>query len=159
MLDFIDTDTAIGNLSVKNIGRRSMVENKDTFNCVFEPEIPDFILIETGQPDTESKRRECENRGQAYIQTDSNIFTNLASGGTRNSCFEEIKSLLYAYTNYNSSVSMSIVPIYHLEPNTRIAIQNKDSDIFGDFMINSISIPLNISGNMSISATQVQTKL
>jgi hypothetical protein len=94
MLDFIDTNTPIGNLSIDNIGRRSKIENKDTYNCVFEPEIPDFVLIEAGQPDTEQKRRECEKRNQAYIQIDSNIYTNIASGGLKNSCFEEIKSLL-----------------------------------------------------------------
>lgn len=159
MLDFIDTDTAVGDLAIKYIGRRSMIENKDSFNCVFEPEIPDFVLIETGKPDTEQKRRECENRNQAYIQVDSNIFTNIASGGLKNSCFEEVKTLLWNCTNYNSSISIGCVPIYHLEPNTRITVQNVDSDIAGDFMIQSISMPLTLNGNMSISATQVQTKL
>lgn len=159
MLDFIDTNTPIGNLSISNIGRRSKIENKDTYNCVFEPEIPDFVLIEAGQPDTEQKRRECEKRNQAYIQIDSNIYTNIASGGLKNSCFEEIKSLLWECTNYNSSVSIGVVPIYHLEPNTRITLLSPDTDIAGDFMISSISIPLTISGNMNISANQVQTKL
>ena len=94
MLDFIDTNTPIGNLGVQYIGRRSIVENKDTYNCIFEPEVPDFVMIEAGQPDTEAKRRECENRGQSYIQIDSNIFTQLVVGGLKNSCFEEIKTLL-----------------------------------------------------------------
>lgn len=157
-LDFIDSEGAISEFNVDNIGRRTVVENSDDYNCVFESEIPDLVIIETGDT-AEEKRKECEDRNQDYCQVDSNIYELLIIGGSQNSCFNEIKNLLWEDTDYNSSVSLTVVPIYHLEPNTRITIQSNDSDIHGDFMIGSISIPLTITGNMSISATQVQTKL
>jgi hypothetical protein len=83
----------------------------------------------------------------------------LSIGGMHNSCFTEIKNMLWENTDYNASISIALVPIYHLEPNTRITLLSPDTDIAGDFMISSISIPLTISGNMNISANQVQTKL
>ena len=46
----------LSQFNVNAIGRRSMVESNDGYNCVFEPVIPDFVLIENGQPDTEEKR-------------------------------------------------------------------------------------------------------
>ena len=153
-LDFIDSQAAISEFSVNNIGRRSQVVNRNDINCVFEPDIPDFIIIELGQPDTEEKREECEAKGQNYIQVTTGIFNLLALGGTSNSAFNEIKMMLHEYTSYNESITVQSIPIYHLEPNTRIGVRDLESDIYGDYMISSISIPLDISSTMSISATR-----
>ena len=153
-LDFIDSTAAISQFSVSNIGRRSQVVNKNDINCVFEPDIPDFIIIELGQPDTDEKREECEAKGQNYIQVTTGIFNLLALGGTSNSAFEEIKMMLHEYTSYNESITIQSIPIYHLEPNIRIGVRDLESDIYGDYMISSISIPLDISSTMSISATR-----
>lgn len=158
-LDFIDTTTAVGALSVSNIGRRSHIVNSNDINCIFEPEIPDFVLIKKGQEDTEAKRQECEDRNQAYIQVDEAIYDMLATGGIPNGAFTEIKNLLHEYTSYSETVQIQMVPMYHLAPNTRIGIYDKDSNIAGDYMINTISVPLAISGTMSISATRAMTKM
>ena len=82
------------------------------------------------------------------------IFNLLALGGTSNSAFNEIKMMLHEYTSYNESITIQSIPIYHLEPNTRIGVRDIESDIYGDYMISSISIPLDISSTMSISATR-----
>lgn len=153
-LDFIDSSAAISQFSVQNIGRRSYVSNSNDINCVFEPSIPDFIIIELGQDDTDEKRAECEAKGQNYIQVTTGIFNLLAIGGSSNSAYNEVKMLLHEYTSYNESITIQSVPIYHLEPNTRIGVRDIESDIYGDYMISSISIPLDISSTMSISATR-----
>lgn len=153
-LDFIDSSTAISQFSVQNIGRRSYVSNSNNINCVFEPSIPDFIIIELGQDDTDEKRAECEAKGQNYIQVTTGIFNLLAIGGSSNSAYNEVKMLLHEYTSYNESITIQSIPIYHLEPNTRIGVRDIESDIYGDYMISSISIPLDISSTMSISATR-----
>ena len=158
-LDFIDSNSAIGGLSVSNIGRRSHVVNSNDINCIFEPEIPDYVLIKKGQDDTDEKRKECEDRNQAYIQIDEAIYDMLATGGIPNGAFTEVKNLLHECTEYGETVQIQIVPIYHLEPNIRIGIYDKDSNIAGDYMINTISVPFAISGTMSISAARAQTKL
>lgn len=153
-LDFIDSSAAISQFSVQNIGRRTLVENKNDINCVFEPDIPDFIIIELGQPDTEERRAECEEKGQKYIQVSTGIYNLLALGGTSNSAFNEIKMILHEYTSYNESITIQSIPVYHLEPNIRIEVRDIESNIYGDYMISSISIPLDVSSTMSISATR-----
>ena len=158
-LDFIDSDAAISKFNINSIGRRSIVENSNDFNCVFEPDVPNFVIIELGQPDTEEKREECEARNQAFIQVDSNIYNSLAVGGNFNSCYWEIKNLLYARTGYNETIQIQALPIYHLEPNIRIRAFDSDSDISGDYMVNSISLPLTIDGQMSISAIRANEKI
>ena len=158
-LDFIDSDAAISQFNVNAIGRRSMVESNDGYNCVFEPVIPDFVLIENGQPDTEEKREECIKKGQAFAQVDSAIYNTLATGGASNGCFEEVKMLLYSYTGYNEQINLSMIPLYYLEPNIRIGVRDIEADISGDFIIKTISLPLNVGSTMSISATRAAEKL
>ena len=61
---------------------------------------------------------------------------------------------MYQYTNYNEQISISVLPIYYLEPNTRITIRNPNIGMYGDYMIKSISLPLDINGTMSLSCTK-----
>lgn len=158
-LDFIDSEGMISQFDVNAIGRRSLVENKSDINCIFEPTIPDFIIIEKGSADAAEKRAEAEARNQKFIQVDSAIYEMLAVGGVSNSAYNEIKSLLYRYTNYNSSIQLQILPIYHLEPNSSIHIIDPDSNLNGDYLIKNISIPLSFSGTMSISGGKIINKL
>lgn len=158
-LDFIDSTAAISQFNVSAIGRRSIIENSDDFNCVFESYIPDFVIIESGTEHTAEERAECEARGQKYIQVDSNIYSALATGGGLNSCFIEVKNLLYNYTGYNEAIQLQTLPLYHIEPNIRIGVKDPLSDIYGDYIIKSYSLPLAANGTMSISAIRANEKL
>lgn len=151
-LDFVDTNSKIAELSVSNIGRRTIVVNDDNINCVFESDIPDYVFIETGKKDTTQRREECEKRNQRYIQVESDIYKQLAIGGMSNSAYNKVRELLYQNTSYNESITLQSIPVYYLEPNTRITVNDTESDIYGDYMISKISMPLGIEGTMSISA-------
>ena len=50
---------------------------------------------------------------------------------------------------------MATVPVYHLQPNTRIKVMDMNSKINGDYIVSRISIPLTYNGTMSITATKV----
>ena len=54
---------------------------------------------------------------------------------------------------------MTTVPIYHLQPNTRIKVMNAESKINGDYIVSRISIPLTYNGTMSITATKVADRV
>lgn len=158
-LDFIDSGAEISKYSISNIGRRSEVIVDDDINCIFEPDIPDLIIIELGQVDTDKKREECKIKGQKYVQVDTSIFNMITGGGNFNSAYNRVRELLDQYTSYNESISLQSIPIYYLEPNTRIGVRDIESSIFGDYMISTISIPLGIESTMSISATRALERL
>lgn len=75
--------------------------------------------------------------------------------------FTELQARLrgeYELNNQSSfaeEINFSCVPIYLLDVNQKIKIQDKDLGIDGDYLINSISIPLDIGGNMSVKATKI----
>lgn len=70
-----------------------------------------------------------------------------------------IKDLLYQYTNYNENISIVIQPMYYLEPNTLIFVEDTLSGIQGDYSIKSFSIPLDIQGTMTLSCVKALEKI
>lgn len=154
-LDFISSDK----LNISNIGRRSKVVVDDSVNCVFEPEIPDLILLENGSEDTATLRQECEEQGQDYIQLDSNMYSTIEVSSGFNSAYNLVRELLYQYTSYNESITLSLLPIYYLEPNIRITVNDSESGIHGDYMIHNISIPLDITSTATVSCTKVLDRI
>jgi len=96
---------------------------------------------------------------QEYIQMSSDTYSMLANGGVLRSAYEEIRKELYQYTNYNEQVSLTTIPIYYLEPNVRITIRNSEVGIYGDYMINSISLPLGTDGTMSLSCVKALERI
>ena len=160
-LDFISVgDPNILQISVNNIGRRSYVsDNGKNTNCVFENWIPDLILIKSGEEDTEERRGQAEKRGQRFSQVPSSIYNNLRIGGSYYSAYEEIRQTLHEFTNYNESISLQTIPLYFLQPNTRITVNNPNSDISGDYLINSLSFSLNNDGLLTINASKAVEKI
>ena len=171
-LDIIDSGAEVGQYNVSNIGRRSQVISDDKINCIFEQEVPDMVLINIEEltslnydknaeiiTETDAIRAECETIGQNYIQVPSTIYNLLAIGGIQNSCYQRVCESLYQYTNMNNTITIQAIPIYYLEPNMRINVQDPASGIFGDFMIQTISLPLTIDGQMSITANKALQKI
>jgi len=158
-LDFIDTGAAVSEISISNIGRRTKVVVDSDVNCVFEPDIPDLVLLNTADENIADLRQECEDKGQDYIQLDSAVYALITGGGTSNSAYEYVRELLYQYTSYNESITLSAIPIYYLEPNTRITVRDPKSGIYGDYMMNSISIPLDVSSAMTVSCTRALERI
>ena len=159
-LDFIDSPSAaVGQLSVENIGRRTKVLNEENnVNCVFEAWIPDIVFIKTDE-ESEKNRNQCIARGQNFYQAPSEIYDSLQIGGSKYSAYEEIRQLIHEYTKYNESISIQTLPIYHLEPNTRITVKNKESNIYGDYMIESLSFSFDNSSMLTINATRAPEKI
>ena len=163
-LDFIDENSELGKYSVNNIGRRNKTieDNNEGINCVFEPSIPDIVYIDSTRMTEQEWIQETERLngiGQRWTQIPSDIYDQFTIGGVLNSCYEKIKDLLYQYTHMNNSISISTIPLYYLQPGTRISVEDKKNGIEGDFIIQSITLPLDISSTMSINAYKAMQKI
>lgn len=163
-LDFIDTHDGLNQYSVSNIGRRSKVIVDESINCMFEPEVNDIVFISTFSKNAEGltpeeQKQECWQKQQNYCVLPDEIYDALILGGYYNGADIMMKDLLYQYTNFNESISLTCMPIYYLEPNTRITVQSVQAGISDDFIIQSISLPLDNSGTMTINANRAATKI
>ena len=92
-----------------------------------------------------------------YSQVGHEIYENVQEGAIGYSAQDAVRNLLNQYTNFNETISIQCMPIYYLEPNTRIKVDDMASNIHGDYIIKSISLPIDGKSTMSITATRIQT--
>ena len=59
------------------------------------------------------------------------------------------------FSNFAEKISFATVPIYALDVNTKIKVVKDDIGINGDYLIESVSIPLGIDGSMNVTATKI----
>lgn len=155
-LDFIDSSTSdLGRFSVSAIGRRTDAVSSDTVNCLFAPEIPNIVFINADEDDKgRTKQQECEDNGMPYTQVRGEVFYNLATGGYKNGAFDQVKYELYLHTTYQNSVSITALPVFYLEPNSRIELNDSSTNTYGDYNLNTLSIPLGPGNTMTVSCNQ-----
>lgn len=142
--DFLDSDgSELGKYSTKNIGFRTKAVNESTIKSIYFRETPDVIF---GNGDL---------TGYRYIQipeADMDSLFTISSQGK--SAKERLDELLYNHGYCSESVTLNAIPIYHLEPNTRIYIHDDKTHIEGYYVVSKITLPLTYNGTMSITATK-----
>lgn len=159
-LDFIDTNEELSKISVAAVGRRTKAQNVDSVNCVFEFNVPEVYFYSEAHDDTYKTmvQNHAATQKAEVIELSAEDYESLKLSSTANDAYTEARAWLYESTQKNSTISVSAIPIYYLDANSRITVSDSVSGIQGDFLINSISLPLDISGTMTLSCSQVLQK-
>ncbi len=155
-LDFIDTSSALGKYSIKNIGRRTKVVNNNDIKTVYNSEVPDVVFIEGLDQDLIVKY---QGIGQRFFILTNEYYDMFSISTTGTSCFDQIREMMYQNLYYNTTISLTCLPKYYIEPNNIIRVEDKDSNIYGNYQITQYSLPLTYNGTMSITATEVLTRV
>ena len=161
-LDFIDTGSALGKYSIKNIGRRTKVVNSNDIKTVYNSEVPDVIFYQKSQYSSEEEqelRDHYNSIGQPFFPSTDLFYNNISISTTGASCFDKIRELMYQNLCYNTTISLTCLPKYYIEPNNIVRIEDDDSNIYGNYQITQYSLPLSYNGTMSITATEVLTRV
>ena len=91
-----------------------------------------------------------------YQESMKHLFNISTQGKSAVDVLEEyINNYLYAI----ESVNITTIPVYHLQPNTRVRIVDKESGINGDYAVSNITVPLVYNGTMSITATKIADRI
>lgn len=158
-LDILDTnaikDQYIARFGISDIGQRIKVINKDDVNCIFPPQFPNIVYIEAGKPTTAEERKKAIENQEFFIQMPTTVTDNISLSSLLYSGYDAIRAELHENLSYNETISINTLPIYYLEPNGRITVTDSETGISGDYLINSISLPLSYSETASISATKI----
>ena len=159
-LDFIDVDQLVSKYSVNKIGRRTKALTKTNMSLLYKLNVPDVIFFEnTGEADLIQKIEEYTLEGQAYCALKPGQMKLFSSSGTGSTAFDYIREMLYQYLIYNLTVTINCAPRYYLEPNNLIYIDEKKSNIKGEFVITQYTLPLTYNGNMSITTNEALTRV
>lgn len=159
--DYLEpTNKTIG-ISVDALRPRVYSYQQDKIKKLFTEDVPNLILVNaedtTGEKEKTIER--CKKEGQPYSNINAVIYSYLSIGTYGYSAQEVARDLLYQYTDFNETVTLQSIPIYYLEPNRRITLQDRSSGIKGDYVIKSISLPFNAVQTMNISATKALERI
>lgn len=154
-IDFIEP-AELYDISVDAVGPKIYSYQQDKIKRLYDAEVPNVILIDANASAIaqSSLITKCESNGQAYARVGPNVYDAVSLGTTGYSAQEIARSLLYQYTDYTSTISITSIPIYYLDVNNRITIYDRASGIYGDYVVKSINLPLDAKSTMSISATE-----
>ena len=160
-IDFLEPIGQINDCSVNSLNPKIYSYQQDKVNKLYEANIPNVILIniDADAADREKDIKRCEKEGQPFANVNNSIYSKIAFNTVGYSAESVARELLYQYTEYNSSISIQSIPIYYLDVNRRININDKVSNIYGDYIIKSIALPLDPKSTMTISAVKALQRI
>ena len=97
--------------------------------------------------------------GYTYLQLPPNFVSLFSISAQGKSAKTVIDELIYKHACNAENITISVLPIYHLEPNTRIFVRNDESGINGEYILTRYSLNLGTGSNMSISASKAVDRL
>ena len=149
--DFLDQNGELDNFNVKVVGSRPKAINDTLVKSIYFRETPPVIF-------QEPKQKIDNLSGYKTIQID-NIETMFSISAQGKSAKDKLDELLYIHGYCIESATINTIPIYYLEPNVRIHINDTDTKLNGDYIVSKITLPLTYNGTMSITASKVIERL
>jgi hypothetical protein len=66
---------------------------------------------------------------------------------------------LYQHTYATETITLTALPMYHLQPNTRVLIKDSHTGINGEYIVSKITVPLQYNGTTSITTTKAVERI
>ena len=146
--EFLDTAGELRNFSVKNIGVRNKAINDNNVHSIYYKETPEALFIvspkETFDPTDD------DNMALIPIQIQESMELMFYRSGQSVSAIEKINELIYQHTAITEPLQITSIPIYYLQPNTRIYIEGH-----GDYTLDSIQYNLAYNGTMQLTGNKI----
>lgn len=168
-LDILDASTSKwGEYSVSNIGCRRIVVKDDEVNCLFAQDPPDFGFVFVSNSVDEDERIRIQeeeellkaNGYSSPLRVNSDIYSHFSTGGGSKGAYDTLRYNLMTHTDYQEQINMSLAkPIFYLKPNTLVEIREPVSGIIGKYEIKTISLPLAVNQQMSITAAKATRRI
>ena len=159
--DYLDPVSKLYDCSVDTLKPKVYSYKQEHMNRLYNTDIPNIIMIDLDMDDVARQAiiDRCESEGQPYSNIDPKVYASVAIGTIGYTAQEVARDLLYQYTNYNENINIQSIPIYYLDVNSRITVKDRKSGIYGDYIIKSISLPLDAGNTMTISATRAMERI
>ena len=160
-LEIIEPTGEYEKFSVENIGRRTYAVHDDKVTCIYSPEPPKIVFydeLETNETTQDLETSETFN-GYKAVRVSDELDSALVAAADNKSCFDVIRQALYQKLSLQETITIQCLPIYWLEPNDIISVKDTRSQIYGNYIISSISLPLTYNGLMSITAIRLDLRI
>ena len=125
--------------------------------ALFYRNVPNVIFISSEQE--EIKENYNLESNYKFITINDNFWSSFVTSRQGKTADDKLKELLHAHTLCSQQVSLNLIPLYHLQPNSRILIQDEKTNINGEYLITKISLSLGYSEKASITAEKIIEKI
>lgn len=146
--DFL-SEGEIQHFSNQMIGNRPKAINDSKITSIYFKDTPSIIFTTIDKLQSEEKKP-----GYRYFLA-NNLDDMLSISSQGKSAKNAIDELLYKHSYCMETISINAIPIYHLEPNNKIYIFDKETNINNYYVINKITLSLNQGNNMTIIANKI----
>lgn len=147
--------------SIPAIGRRTYAIEDDKAVCIYPPEVPGVVWCEENSQFLSNSTDISQSyfNGYPVIKTTALLNSAIVAAEDRKSCYEVIRELLYQKLSLQETITIQSLPVYWLEPGDMIEVEDSRSNIFGNYIISNISLPLTYNGLMSITAIRAEERI
>ena len=125
--DFLDSkNNELNQFSVPVVGDRAKAINEDSITAIYFREVPNLIFT-TYQDYLKSELKDEGGYTPVFVNGNLEGMFNISAQGK--SAQDRLNELLYNHSYCIESISLSSIPIYHLQPNTRIFVNDDLNNI------------------------------
>ena len=158
-LELLDDTGQYAKYSVANIGRRTYaIEDKNAI-YLYPPKAPSLVWVDSSEEELKGIKDIEIFNGYNCIKMPEELSSAVVAAQDGKSCFEVIREALYQHLSLQETITLQTLPILWLEPNTMIEVEDSKSNIYGNYIISTLNIPLTYNGNMSINAIRADTRI
>lgn len=172
-IDFLDDANELAQFSVKAVGDRTKVVNEDKIKAIIYKEVPDILLFSTYSINNNNNQNPAwkysemqylqnavgEVTGYSYVLLPAGFEQYFSLSTQSISAKDKIDELIYQFGYCIENITITSLPVYQLQPNTRIYVRDDKTGINGEYIVTKFTIPLKHSGTMSINATKAPERL
>lgn len=173
-IDFLDDENELAAFSIRAIGDRTKVINDDKVTAIIFKEIPDIILcpkiiLNDNADEEDYSQWKCDASslkndigtltGYTFVYIPQSFLPYFDMSFRNTSAKNKIDDLVFQYAYCIENISLTSIPVYTLQPNTRIYVRDELSKINGEYLVSKYSTSLAYNGTMSISATKAPERL
>lgn len=149
-IDIIESEgTNLERYSIQNIGIRSKIINDDKVKSIYYRSIPNVIFQDS------SENLEEKTTGYTYVNIPTEMYKLFTISSMGFSAKEKIDNMLNNSTYMGESLSFTCLPVYGLNPNTKINIEDKKHNISGVYSLDKFSLSFDHKSLMNVNATKL----
>ena len=149
--DFLDIQGDINKFAVYAIGDRSKAVNDSNVKAIYFREVPNVVWLDETVTDEERSQYISAMPGYTYCNMSAALEDLLTVSSQGRDAKSTLDSFLSTHTHGAENITISCIPIYHLQPNTKIYVEDKENKIEGEYVLQRMTIPLTYNGMMSLS--------
>lgn len=154
--DFLDSESELASFGVPLLGDRSLVINDSNVSGIYFKEIPNFIYTTSS---TFNREQFIDKTGYQFLFLPAGMEALFTISYRGKSAKNEVDNQLYQHSYCTENITINCLPVYYLEPNTRILVDDEDSGVHGEYILTKMTIPLTYNGTMSITANKAPTRI